>query len=132
VSKEVIIDISSIVRSPSATINVEQGWQPRSVLPYADAIIHRATFEGEVRFDAEDIELSGTITVEFAAMCDKCGKIVDKTLTLDFDQMFYRNSEDPDDYTYSGNTVDATKALEDEIALSAPTSLLCERCAAIQ
>jgi uncharacterized metal-binding protein YceD (DUF177 family) len=129
VSKEVNIDIASIVRSPSSTINVEQSWQPRNVLPYAEANIHRATFEGECHFEAEDIELSGKISVEFSALCDRCGSRTDSTITLDFDQTFYRHPEDADDYSYTGNTVDATKALEDEIALAAPTSLMCEECA---
>ena len=44
---------------------------------------------------------------------------------INFDQTFYKQAEEPDDYLYSCSRLYPYDAMQEEVMLSLPTSLLC-------
>ena len=90
-----------------------------------------------VRFDYElyeddSLEIKGTVAYRLEGKCSRCLKNAAVEIEGELDA-YFQNTKEPEDYGYTGYSVDLTKAVEDAIMLSMPYLLLCdEACAGLE
>ena len=127
VSDKIIIDLAENFANVGKKIDFCSEYAPREqLLSYPNAQLTSVKVNFGVIFTNPNVEICGEIVCQVRGLCDKCLTPVEKTITLSFDQVFYKDSStDPDDYLYFGGKLDATKAVDDEIVLSMPSLLLC-------
>ncbi len=131
VSNQLIIDITnSLHRAGEVYTHVCHLQLDNNLLPYA-----YATWSGDVLVDIDyrsidgEVDVIGDITLSYSGGCDRCGDIAVNSLVVSLEETFYPHASNTDDYTYSGNKLDLTQAIIDNILLQLPTSLLCsEQC----
>lgn len=131
VSNQLIIDITnSLHRAGEVYNHVCRLHLDNNLLPYA-----YAEWSEDVLVDIDyrsidgEVDVIGDITLSYSGGCDRCGEITSNSLVVTLDDTFYPQASNTDDYTYSGNKLDLTQAIIDNILLQLPTSLLCsEQC----
>ena len=126
-SDKIVIDLTENIANAGKQIAFCSDVQvDDSVLPYPNAKLVRVHLDFGVTFVKPDVCVEGTITCVVDGFCDRCANSVSKTISLPFNQTFYKDGTgEEDDYAYFGSKLDATKAVYDEIVLSLPGSLLC-------
>ena len=127
VSNKIVLDLTEIIASEGSSVRFfEECKLDSSLLPYPNATIEKVQLDLTAQFIKPNVRILGEIVCYVDGFCDKCLAKVCKAVTLDFDQIFYKDSSDEvDAYLYFDSSLDITKAISDEIALSIPTSWLC-------
>lgn len=126
-SEKIVIDLSKYMSEVGKTLPFQAEFEPKDeLLPYPNATITKSTVDFSVTFLNPEVHVCGDITCFVSGQCDKCLAPVNKAITIPFDQIFYKDcSDDPDAFVYQNGKADITQAVEEEIALGVPTSLLC-------
>ena len=127
VSDKIVLDLTEVIAAEGAPIHFEKECKlDSSLLPYPDATLVKVELDLCAHFEKPNILVYGEIICHIDGFCDKCLTEVNKTVSLDFNQIFYKDSSDEvDAYVYTDSLLDVTKAISDEIALSLPTAWLC-------
>lgn len=128
VSDKIVIDLTENLAKVGESITfLTECKLDDSLLPYPNARLTKVAVEFAVTFVKPDVQVVGEITCFVDGFCDKCLNEVSTQITLPFSQIFYKDSSDEEDaYVYQDSRLDATKAVCDEIIISAPISLLCK------
>ena len=98
-----------------------------------------ASFDGEVKvsFDYElyednSIEIKGKVAYRLVGQCSRCLKNACMQVEGELDA-YFEPRKDAEDYSYFGNIVDLSKAVDDAIMSSMPFILSCEKeCTALE
>ena len=126
-SEKIVIDLTQNLCNVGKSIAFRSEAQlDDSLLPYPNAKLRSVLLDFGVTFVKPNVEVVGTITCIVDGICDRCAKGITKSITLPFNQTFYKDGTDGEfDYFYCDSKLDATKAVRDEIVLSLPSSFLC-------
>ena len=129
VSDKIVIDLTENLASVGKPITFSIECKLDSdLLPYPNATLEKVSLELEATFVKPNIHIVGQIVCFVEGFCDKCLHEVSATISLPFDQIFFKDSSDDEEaYVYTDSRLDLTKAICDEIVLSLPTSLLCKQ-----
>ena len=126
-SDKIVLDLTEVLASGQSVQYKVECKLDSSLLPYPDAQLNKVELDLTAQFDKPNVRVFGQIVCHIDGFCDKCLAPVCKAVTLDFDQIFYKDSSDEvDAYVYTDSKLDVTKAISDEIALSLPTAWLCK------
>lgn len=126
-SKEIIIDLTENLANVGKCICFEGEFVPEyDLLPYPNATITNVTVNLDVTFCDSSVEIGGTITCFVEGSCDRCLTQVVKQIELPFEQVFYKDEAEEDEYVYTNSLLNVTKAVCDEVILSAPSLFLCK------
>lgn len=101
-------------------IDVQPDW-----LPYPHAVVRSAEFQGYYCYTKPDVEVYGDISLVVDTVCDRCGKAIARKFVIPFDDVFLRNDDTGEHYTYSGNYIDLLPALREQIITTMPNTILC-------
>ncbi len=101
--------------------------------------IPSASFDGPVSitftydlYEDNAFEIHGTVRYKLKGECSRCLKPVETVVEGELSALF-EPKKDAEDYSYFGNVVDITQAVEDAIVFSLPFNLSCEsECEPIQ
>ena len=127
VSDKIVLDLTEVLAAGGSSVQFSTECKlDSSLLPYPNAELVKVELELAAQFLKPNVRIFGEIICHIDGFCDKCLAKVSKTVSLDFDQIFYKDSSDEADaYVYFDSMLDITKAISDEIALSLPTAWLC-------
>lgn len=127
-SEKILIDLTENIANVGKEIPFTGEYSLSSnLLPYPNASLDKISVNFNVVFDNPNVTISGVITCFIRGNCDRCLKDLNVAIDLPFDQTFYKDEAEFDDqYVYSSSVLNATQAVEDEIVLSLPMSLLCD------
>jgi uncharacterized protein len=83
--------------------------------------------KGRVTNAGEGFLVEATLLLAYQANCDRCLQKFNQTQKIEFKEEFVagRNSSDETVYSFSGELLDLTKCLSDQIMLALPMKLLC-------
>ena len=128
VSDKIIIDLTENIANKGVTTQFSGTFNlPSDLLSYPESQLQYVTVDFDVTAVDDEIDLVGEIVCKVNGFCDKCLDKVSTSITLTFEQTFYKDvAPDEDCYIYENSLLDATKAICDEILLSMPTQLLCK------
>ena len=127
VSDKIVLDLTEVLANIAPVQFLEECKLDSSLLPYPDAKLEKVEIKLTAQFVKPNVHVVGEIICHIDGFCDKCLNKTSKAVSLDFDQIFYKDSSDEEDaYVYTDSRLDITKAICDEIALSLPTSWLCK------
>ena len=128
VSDKIVLDLTEVIANEGASVQFEKECRlDSSLLPYPNAKLAKVQVEVRAQFDKPNVRVIGEIVCHIDGFCDKCLTEVSQTVSLDFNQIFYKDSAvEVDGYVYTDSMLDMTKAVSDEIALSLPTAWLCK------
>lgn len=128
VSDKIVIDLTENLAQVGKSISFSAECKlDDGLLPYPNARLTKVAVEFAVTFVKPNVQVDGVIKCFVDGFCDKCLDDVSTQIVLPFSQVFYKDSSDEEDaYVYQDSKLDATKAVCDEIVLSAPVSLLCK------
>lgn len=128
VSDKIVLDLTEVLASGGAPVKFfEECKLDSDLLPYPNAQLVKVELDLTAQLEKPNVHVTGEIVCYVDGFCDKCLTKVSRTISLDFDQIFYKDSSDDEDgYVYSDSRLDMTKAISDEIVLSIPSSLLCK------
>lgn len=89
----------------------------------------KSNFYGSYFFNGDNIVVEGKINYSLTYPCDRCLKPVEYNDVIEFYEIFYKDKTESQDYIYSGDVLDLTKAVSDYIMLNIPNRLVCdEKC----
>ena len=127
-SERIVIDLTENIANVGEMLTFTGEFKlSDDLIPYPDAQLNKVAVRFDVTFDNPDVNVIGLITCYISGNCDRCLKKLDVQIELPFEQTFYKDeAEDEDQYVYTSSLLDATQAVEDEIVLSLPMSLLCD------
>ena len=127
VSDKIVLDLTEVFATGGPVQYFVECKLDSNLLPYPNAELTKVELELAAQFHKPNVHVSGEIICHVDGFCDKCLNKTSRKVTLDFDQIFYKDSADEEDaYVYTDSMLDITKAISDEIALSLPTSWLCK------
>jgi len=127
VSKRITINLTTALTQRDVEFPFEVEFDISSdLLPYPQSkVVGKAKFSGWYVYLDPEVDVFGTIYLTISGICDKCGEDVVESFEINFDQTFYKQAEEPDDYLYSCSRLYPYDAMQEEVMLSLPTSLLC-------
>ena len=82
-------------------------------------------FNGTLRKGEDFVEISGTVTADFATSCHACGEEAKVKVSFDIFTT-YRREPAEDEYELEGNEVDFDKMILENIRLNLPVKILCK------
>ena len=83
-------------------------------------------------YEDNAFEIRGKVSYRLKGQCSRCLKEVEMAVEGELDALF-EPKKDAEDYSYFGNVIDITKAVEDAVVFSLPFSLSCkEECVPIR
>ncbi len=128
VSDKIIIDLTENLANKGVTTRFYGSYcLPKDLLLYPQSQLELVTIDFDVTVIDDEVDLIGEIICEVTGLCDKCLDEISKSITLQFEQTFYKDiAPEQDCYVYENSLLDATKAVCDEILLSMPTRFLCK------
>lgn len=129
VSDKIVLDLTENLANVGMPIPFSMDCKLDSdLLPYPNATLTKVSLDLEVTFVKPNIHIVGEIVCYVDGFCDRCLHEVSTTISLPFDQIFFKDSSDEvDAYVYTDSRLDLTKAICDEIVLSLPSNLLCKQ-----
>lgn len=128
VSNKIVFDLTENIANVGKTIPFCGKYELQDdLLPYPNAKLVQVKVNFDVTFTNPNVEVCGDVTCVVDGFCDLCLEPIRTNIELPFCQTFYKDAcVDEDGYVYVNSKLDATKAVEDEILLSVPTSLVCK------
>ena len=130
-----VIDIRKLNAQKSYYGKMEFSFQPPAEIlniPYAvfDGPVLVA-FEYEL-YEDNALEIHGTVRYRLKGQCSRCLKDAQASIEGELSALF-EPKKDAEDYSYFGNVVDITQAVQDAVVFSLPFNLSCEEdCEEIQ
>lgn len=78
--------------------------------------------------NGEFVNCKGNGSIHLKGKCYRCGEDVDVLHVFEFDENILPagSTDDDEAYFFKGDTIDITKAVEDNLIISLPTQLLCK------
>ena len=78
-------------------------------------------------FDGESIALSGKMEAKLSSRCARCDEPFTETLVVPLEERFVKgvSEEDEESYTFSGEVLDITPMVMDNLFLNMPISSVC-------
>ena len=127
-SDKIVLDLTEVFAAVGDSVKFFRECKlDSSLLPYPNAELVKVELDLTAQFQKPNVWVFGQIICHIDGFCDKCLNKTSRKVTLDFDQIFYKDSSDEEDaYVYTDSLLDVTKAVSDEIALSLPTAWLCK------
>ena len=125
-SDKIVLDLTEVLADNGPVQFRKECKLDSSLLPYPNAKLVNVELEVAAQFQKPNVRVFGEIVCHVDGFCDKCLAKVCEPISIDFDQIFYKDSTDKEDaYIYTDSKLDITKAISDEIALGLPTNWLC-------
>lgn len=126
-SERIVIDLTENIANVGKSLAFAGEFKlSDNLIPYPDAQLSKVVVHFDVTFNNPDVKIRGVITCHISGNCDRCLKKLNVQIELPFEQTFCKDeAEFEDQYIYTSSQLDATQAVEDEIVLSLPISLLC-------
>ncbi len=83
--------------------------------------------KAEYSFNGEGVQVDGSFTANTEVVCSRCLKAFEHTVDFRFSEYFAEDpQEDEGIYPYTGEVIDLSTMLEDNIVMSLPMRFLCK------
>lgn len=128
-----ILELSSALKHPGQSFPFSLEGNIEKFDLYGDIInlSNPVKVDGSIMYTGTNFFVRGSLDVDYSTGCSLCFKEVKENVKCDFNEE-YSIEEDvnhPDRYTFTGNTIDITKMVIDNICLNLPLKHLCtEEC----
>lgn len=124
-----IIDIASALKHPgqSFPFSVEGNIDDIDLYGEIIKVKNPVKVSGTIMYTGSNFFVKGTFTADYTAACALCFAKVEDRVVCEFSEEYSIENEyeDPDLYTFTGNTIDITKMVSDNICLNLPLRHLC-------
>lgn len=130
------LDITSIIKNNGGTIETQQKETLEDLKTNFGAVsfISPVEFTGSVTNNNGMLILKGIAKVNYETVCDRCGKKIERNLTVIIDEGIIEKSRtgdenaedfDNDRFTFSGNTLELDRILADYLLTNVPMAHKC-------
>lgn len=121
------ININSAIKNPRRQFDFDFRFIPQAELLNNSLayFCKEAVFSGIYYYLNDNILVKGNISYGIIYPCDRCLKSVQYNKDIVFDEVFCRQAQSNNDYTYSGTAIDLSKPAADYIILDMPAGVLC-------
>ena len=122
-----IIDIAEAVRSEGEQFSASYSGAFGSIdflgerFSFPDGV----TVDSHWNYDGEGIIVSGRFDAGIAVRCARCLESFVYEIGFDYAE-YYKEQPEEGEYAYSGETIDLSQMLEDNVVINLPTRFLCE------
>ncbi len=134
--RDLKLDITSIIKNNGGIIEIQQKDTLEDLETNLGSVsfISPVEFTGTVTNNNGMLILKGLAKVSYETVCDRCGKRIERVLTVNIDEGIIEktktgveNVEDFEDdrFTFSGNTLELDRILADYILTSVPMAHKC-------
>lgn len=121
------INILTALKNPNKRFDFDFDFMPEGSLTNNNLAYfsQKALLSGSYYYLNGNVFVKGRLKYKIVYPCDRCLKSVEHYRDIEFEEMFCKNAQSPEDYIYSGNIVDLTKPAFDYIALDLPYGIVC-------
>ena len=122
-SNVLLINAAELLREPGTHRRVA------AAIPLADVDVDDARLAGDVAVDVtlestlDDVEVGGTLTVDWSDTCRRCLRDVGGPLVIDVEERYA--AEDPDAFAIEHGQIDLTPMVRENVLLGVPDTPLC-------
>lgn len=81
---------------------------------------------GEVHYDGEIVEVTGSVKTSINAICSRCLKNFEYFIDVEFEEEYSENQGDEEYYPIKHNEINLKDMVIDNIMLSIPLKMLCD------
>ena len=118
-----LVNATELLREPGSRKHVE------AAIPLADVDVAEARLTGDVVVDVtlestlDDVEVAGTLTVDWTDTCRRCLRDVGGPLVIDVEERYA--AEDPDAFPIDHGQIDLRPMVRESVLLGVPDAPLC-------
>ena len=126
-----ILELSSALKHPGQSFPFSVEGNINELDLYGDTIKldNPVKVEGTIMYTGEDFFVRGSLDVDYSTDCALCFKEVNENVSFSFNEEYcvVEDEHHPDRYNFTGNTIDITKMVIDNICLNVPLKHLCTK-----
>jgi uncharacterized protein len=124
-----LLDISQALKSPGMSygFTLADGFDPICAGGEEITFLKPVEVAGNFVFTGEIFFLQGNIKAEYSALCCRCLKEIQSSMSISFSEEFARVEDEnhPDRYLYRGEQLELTQMVIELISLNTPMRHLC-------
>lgn len=124
------LDISQALKAPGVSFgfDVSEDFEPMNAGGEQIRFVRPVSVSGSYVFTGEIFFLRGTISAIYAAVCCRCLKEMESSMSIPFSEEFAQDVDEdhPDRYLYKGEALELGQMVGDLISLNTPMRHLCK------
>lgn len=122
------LNVAAELRLPGSTGSVHKAFQQENMEFNQRAVAFAAPFtiDASYVFDGSGFNVTGSLNTVLCAQCALCAKNFEEPFGFEFDERFEKEpSEESDAYCFSGDELDLSQMVRDNIFLHLPINSVC-------